>query len=322
MIGGRQGAGLAEAMGNRRRITLFSRRGRPLGDTGVKGLGLPAGKGMSANRSPREGFRPLMEESPLTTMLGDRPMPELREAGPSSRVVVVIELVCFVVIAFVAGSALLFYGGSSSTPTAQPSKGGKGPVALLQQLEPSAAPEPSVGKPAPPAESPAPQRRAGPPIIELPPSPPPPQVALAPDQADAPVPGGTVEREEPPATPLSAPAEPTPVEAAPPPPAAATAATTASAEEIAGLVARGGELLKTGDIIGARLSYERAAADGSAAAATGAGKTYDPLYLVSAGVRGIKGDPLRAVSWYRKGAAAGDAEAQQRLKALQFAFPQ
>ena len=87
-------------------------------------------------------------------------------------------------------------------------------------------------------------------------------------------------------------------------------------------VQRGGELLKTGDIVGARLSYERAARAGSAAAATGVGKTYDPLYLVSAGVRGIQGDPARAAVWYRKAAGAGEAEAEERLRALQFAFPQ
>lgn len=82
------------------------------------------------------------------------------------------------------------------------------------------------------------------------------------------------------------------------------------------LVKRGDELLGTGDITGARLCYERAAAGGIAAAATSVGKTYDPLYLAAARVQGLHGDPAQAAAWYRKGITAGDPEALQRLSAL------
>lgn len=313
-------------MGTRRRIKFLSKRGKSLDDASVKGMGLLAGKGMYASRSPREGFRPLMEESPLTTMLGERPAAEAPTAAPSSRVVILIELACFVMIAFVAGSALLFYGSDSGPqvpalktlpiPAAPPTLArgngdseATGPAALLQQVEPAAAPEDDVGMDTPGASSEAPA--ASPSPDDLVPTAP--QVALAPEPGqDAPASA---------AAGSGAPAggravAPTSVPAPPP------AAFTASPEEIAMLVQRGGELLKTGDIVGARLSYERAARAGSAAAATGVGKTYDPLYLVSAGVRGIQGDPARAAVWYRKAAGAGEAEAEERLRALQFAFPQ
>jgi len=285
-----------------RRITFFSKRGKPLDEVGVKGMGLLAGKGMYASRSPREGFRPLMEESPLTTMLGEHPAPEPPDTAPSSRVVILIELACFIMIAFVAGSALLFYGTTSSTPgPPRHEPEAAGTAALLPQVEPAAAPDKAGEKPY--EEPPA---KAASSTIELPS----PQVALAPEP-----------RQDVPASSVTAGSGAvTPSAPAPAPPIAA--AVTLSPEEIAMLVERGGELLRTGDIVGARFSYERAAAGGSGDAATGAGKTYDPLYLVSAGVRGIQGDPGRAASWYRKGAAAGNAEAQQRLRALQFAFPQ
>src|SRR5271170_3558848 len=128
-------------MGTRRRISFLSKRGKSLDDASVKGMGLLAGKGMYASRSPREGFRPLMEESPLTTMLGERPAPEKQSVAPSSRVVILIELACFVMIAFVAGSALLFYGTSSGpSGPAGTTTIATGIAALLQQVEPTAAP--------------------------------------------------------------------------------------------------------------------------------------------------------------------------------------
>jgi tetratricopeptide (TPR) repeat protein len=88
------------------------------------------------------------------------------------------------------------------------------------------------------------------------------------------------------------------------------------------LVKRGGELLSTGDIVAARLAFERVAASGNKVAATAVAKTYDPLFLAQTGVRGLRGDPSRAALWYGKAAAAGDREAQQRLRRLRVQFPQ
>lgn len=71
-----------------------------------------------------------------------------------------------------------------------------------------------------------------------------------------------------------------------------------------------------GDISAARLLYQRAAALGSAQAATAIGKTYDPTFLTSIRASGIVADRTAAAAWYRKGAAMGDREGADRLARL------
>jgi hypothetical protein len=93
------------------------------------------------------------------------------------------------------------------------------------------------------------------------------------------------------------------------------------AAELAVLVRRGDEFLTAGDIVSARNFFERAAKSGDAGGALGLGKSYDPLYLRQAGVRGVTGDPTKAATWYRTAATAGNAEAALRLKRLQAAYP-
>ncbi len=88
------------------------------------------------------------------------------------------------------------------------------------------------------------------------------------------------------------------------------------------MIRRGDELLGTGDIAAARSAYERAAAGGNRLAALGVAKTYDPIFLAQTGVRGLRGDPARAALWYGKAAAAGDRDAQQRLRRLRAQYPQ
>jgi hypothetical protein len=63
---------------------------------------------------------------------------------------------------------------------------------------------------------------------------------------------------------------------------------------------RGNELLAAGDIASARLFFERAANAGDAGSALGMAKTFDPLELAKAGVRGVKGDPAKADYWYQR----------------------
>lgn len=87
----------------------------------------------------------------------------------------------------------------------------------------------------------------------------------------------------------------------------------ASDDMVVLLLQRGNTALAEGDIIAARMLYERAAALGSAAAATSAGKTYDGEFLSQAGVRGIQADQSSAMAWFRKAAALGDPEARARL---------
>jgi hypothetical protein len=102
------------------------------------------------------------------------------------------------------------------------------------------------------------------------------------------------------------------------PPAGADAKTTPSsiamsAETLALLLRRGDELIALGDVSSARLLYKRAAAGGDARAATGVGKTYDPLFLSAIGARGIQPDPQAAAAWYRKAIDLGDHSATERL---------
>jgi hypothetical protein len=108
-----------------------------------------------------------------------------------------------------------------------------------------------------------------------------------------------------------------PVEAAPAP----AVVTALSPEAAAALIARGDQLLATGDIAAARLFYQRAAEHGSGLAATAAGRTFDPLFLAAAHARGIRGDAASAAAWYRRAASAGDPQAPLRLERLTRAFP-
>ena len=100
------------------------------------------------------------------------------------------------------------------------------------------------------------------------------------------------------------------------PPSPLAPAQDVAAGEPAALMARAAQLLAIGDIVAARSFYERAAEQGSVLAMTEAGKTYDPLFLEQARVRGGRGDAGKAADWYRRAGAAGDAEAEQRLKRL------
>jgi TPR repeat protein len=82
------------------------------------------------------------------------------------------------------------------------------------------------------------------------------------------------------------------------------------------LLSRGNARLALGDISAARLLYERAAALGSARAATALGNTYDGAFLGSIQAKGIVADQAAAIVWYRKAAALGDTEAVRQLKRL------
>jgi len=142
----------------------------------------------------------------------------------------------------------------------------------------------------------------------------PPQTTAAPASAPTPAPAVAVAPPPEPAAPAPAataagtPApQPTPPAASPP----------RDPREIAGLVARGDELLGTGDVVSARLFYQRAAELGSGPAATAVGQTYDPLFLEVARVRGVRGDPRAAAEWYRKAIALGDRQAEIRLRRLE-----
>ena len=100
----------------------------------------------------------------------------------------------------------------------------------------------------------------------------------------------------------------------PPPPVAPVA--SAPHLDLGLLLSRGNAMLALGDISAARLLYERAAALGSARAATALGNTYDAAFLASIQAKGIVADQAAAIVWYRKAAALGDTEAVRQLKRL------
>ena len=116
------------------------------------------------------------------------------------------------------------------------------------------------------------------------------------------------------------------LQVAPPSPAAAPArAASASAPaerivlpaaELQRLTSRASELLRLGDISGARLLLGRAAASGDARAIFALAETYDPNRLAALGVRGIRGEPERAKALYAEALAEGVAEARLRLSDL------
>jgi type II secretory pathway predicted ATPase ExeA len=197
------------------------------------------------------------------------------------------------------------------------------PVAPTQPIEPpekkavaipapttkkQAVAAPSAAAPAPPAVATIkePDASATAPIARTPPTAPPPKEASAAAAST-------------PKTPAVTP--PIIVAPAPPPSAARSANSAAPSAETNLFIRRGTELLVEGDIISARLFFERAAGSGDARAATGLGKSYDPLFLKEAGVRGISGDPAKAATWYRTAIRSGDAGAEARLKKLIAAYP-
>ncbi|MBI0534699.1 hypothetical protein D9599_03830 [Roseomonas sp. KE2513] len=163
---------------------------------------------------------------------------------------------------------------ASGQPSADPVKEAEGPVLA------SALPVPPAG-PALPAPAPVPE--------------------------EAPVAGPVAGLAEPPLPEpslLGLAAMPSAVAAPRPPPG------PVAPEMLAALVRRGDAMMAIGDVSAARLLYERAAAAGSGAAATAMGRSYDPEELAALQVRGLRGDPAMAATWYRRGVALGDPEAR------------
>jgi Sel1 repeat len=115
----------------------------------------------------------------------------------------------------------------------------------------------------------------------------------------------------------SAPAAATPAPGPRSPPAqGASTARRLDAEEIATLVNRGTDAIKSGDVASARLLLRRAAEAGNANAALTLGTTFDPLVIRELGTIGVVPDVAQARRWYEKAAALGSSAASQRLEKL------
>jgi hypothetical protein len=82
-------------------------------------------------------------------------------------------------------------------------------------------------------------------------------------------------------------------------------------------LARGDTLLSVGDVVSARLFYERAADAGGGVAAIRLGETFDPVFLDRVHLRGVRGDRNAALFWYHRARDLGVAEAELLLKPLE-----
>jgi hypothetical protein len=82
------------------------------------------------------------------------------------------------------------------------------------------------------------------------------------------------------------------------------------------LLQQGEQFVASGDLVAARLVYQRAAEAGNAAAALALGATFDPVVLAKIGVRGMGADVEKARSWYQKAEEFGSPDAPRRLEML------
>lgn len=130
-----------------------------------------------------------------------------------------------------------------------------------------------------------------------------------------------------PILPLTAPPTAPPIAAAPAPqapvpavsapqPAPPKPRTGPSQAEIIAFTTRARDLIKSGDIAGARLLLERAASGEDGASLLALAETYDPAVLKSWGVIGVRPDVEKARGLYQKAADRGMPDARERMLAL------
>jgi hypothetical protein len=87
-------------------------------------------------------------------------------------------------------------------------------------------------------------------------------------------------------------------------------------QEVKMLIARGQQLMATGDVSAARGMFLRAAESEDPDAALALGTAYDPDVLLRLGVIGIASDLEKASAWYAKAESWGSVEARRRLEVL------
>jgi hypothetical protein len=215
------------------------------------------------------------------------------------------------------GEPLILSGTMASSGQETPEAGARsgGPSAEAERRATISDPPLIVAMATPEAiPSPTPPEAMLSPVEEsttLPATLPPAVVAPDPQVAEAPSPVISLAPAEEPAAPPAA------SRTNSPPPTLSPPNQRLSAAEIAALVTRGDAFLSAGDIVSARLFYERAADGGDGGAALRLGATFDPGFLSRTGVRGAPGDPSRATSWYRRAVDLGNPAAQEHLKNLE-----
>jgi hypothetical protein len=99
-------------------------------------------------------------------------------------------------------------------------------------------------------------------------------------------------------------------------PPASKAVRALDPENISLLIKEGEKHSATGDVVTARMIFQRAAEAGDATAALALAATYDPVMLAKLGVMGMGSDVEKARTWYLMAESFGSAEAKQRLQLL------
>ena len=102
------------------------------------------------------------------------------------------------------------------------------------------------------------------------------------------------------------------------PPPSSKAVGALDPEELKFLTRQGEQFASAGDLVTARILFQRAAEAGDVTAAMALGATYDPDELAKLGVieMGAGADVEKARSWYQKAESQGSAQATRRLQAL------
>jgi len=79
---------------------------------------------------------------------------------------------------------------------------------------------------------------------------------------------------------------------------------------------QGEQFIASGDVVTARIVFQRAAEAGDADAAVALGATYDPIVLANLGVAGLSANVEKARIGYQKAESLGSTEATRRLAIL------
>lgn len=139
-------------------------------------------------------------------------------------------------------------------------------------------------------------------VVQAASAPPPGQTQAAPPVAKSALPGANAAR---------------PV-AIPPPQSVSLAVATPETAETQQLISAADQLFGRGDVVSAQRGYERAwGNDGSAAAAFGLARSYDPLVLASLAKSNGAPDRDQALRWYQRAASAGNPDAAEAIIRLQ-----
>jgi hypothetical protein len=100
-------------------------------------------------------------------------------------------------------------------------------------------------------------------------------------------------------------------------PPASKATRVLDPEEITLLMKQGEQFIAAGDVVTARIVFQRAAEAGDADAALALGATYDPIVLAKLGVAGLGANVEKARIWYQKAENLGSTDATRRLAILE-----